>query len=254
MSDKNPHIILECCADSVESAVAAEEGGADRLELCSNLVIGGTTPTPALYQQVRRHTKIPIHVLIRPRYGDFLYTEQEFSVILKEAEQFREAGANGIVIGCLTPDGSLDVKRLRLLKEHAGRMHVTLHRAFDMCRDPRQALEEAVSLGIRTILTSGCSASCGEGIPLLKLLHRQADGRLEIMAGGGVNAASVPTLLSRIPLTALHMSGKKITESQMQYRNPNVSMGLPGMDEYGIWRADKEEIAAVRALLDEFEK
>lgn len=240
---------LECCVDSVESALAAQKGGADRLELCSNLVIGGTSPSLALFQQIREHTDIRIHVLLRPRFGDFLYTSHELSIIEKEIRMFREAGAEGIVIGCLKPDGSLDYEAMSRLIDHAGQMSITLHRAFDMCKEPFRALEEAKSLGIHTILTSGCQPSCLEGIDLLGQLEDCSDGKVSIMAGAGINSNAVKKLLEKTSITAFHMSGKKIRESQMQFRNPAVSMGIPGMSEYEIWETDAQEVASVRELL-----
>ena len=147
--------ILEGCVDSVESAVTAWEAGAGRLELCANLMIGGTTPSLAAFRQVKRLCRVPVHVLIRPRPGDFCYTKQEFALIREEISIFRKEGADGIVIGILKPDGRLDLERMKLLMEDAQGMSVTLHRAFDVCADPYEALEQAAALGIHTILTSG---------------------------------------------------------------------------------------------------
>lgn len=240
---------LECCVDSVESAIRAKKGGADRLELCSNLVIGGTTPTLALYQRIREYVDIRIHVLIRPRFGDFLYSDQELHIIMEEIDMFREAGADGIVIGCLMKDGNLDCQAMHRLIEHSGQMSITLHRAFDMCKDPFQTLKEASSMGIHTILTSGCQSSCLKGIDLLRQLSIKADGHISIMAGAGIDEASVRILLQETNITAFHMSGKKVLESGMQFRNPAVSMGIPGMSEYEIWQTDAEAVAAVRRLL-----
>lgn len=247
----NPHqkYILECCVDSVESALQAEKGGADRLELCSNLIIGGTTPTLALFRQIREHTNIRIHVLIRPRFGDFLYTKQELHIIAKEIDMFRKAGAEGIVIGCLTPDGSLDCEAMHFLIDYAGQMSVTLHRAFDMSKDPFQTLELAKELGIHTILTSGCQASCLDGIDLLRQLDEKSNGEITLMAGAGIQESSVRILREKTNLTAFHMSGKSVKNSKMQFRNPNVFMGLPGMSEYEIWETDSNAVSAVRKLL-----
>ena len=230
---------MECCVDSVESALQAEKGGADRLELCSNLVIGGTTPTLALFRQIREHTNIPIHVLLRPRFGDFLYTDQELGIIAKEIDMFREAGAEGIVIGCLKPDGNLDLEAMRSLIDHSGQMKITLHRAFDMCVNPFQTLELAKSLGIHAILTSGCQPSCLEGIDLIRQLDEKAEGRIAIMAGAGIQENSAKILKEQT----------KIRESGMQFRNPNVAMGLPGMGEYEIWETSADAVAAVRKVL-----
>ena len=247
----NPHqkYILECCVDSVESALQAEKGGADRLELCSNLIIGGTTPTLALFRQIREHTNIRIHVLVRPRFGDFLYTKQELHIIAKEIDMFRKAGAEGIVIGCLTPDGSLDCEAMHFLIDYAGQMTVTLHRDFDMSKDPFQTLELAKELGIHTILTSGCQASCLDGIDLLRQLDEKSNGEITLMAGAGIQESSVRILRKKTNLTAFHMSGKSVKNSKMQFRNPNVFMGLPGMSEYEIWETDSNAVLAVRKLL-----
>ena len=235
--------------DSVESALQAEKGGADRLELCSNLIIGGTTPTLALFRQIREHTNIRIHVLVRPRFGDFLYTKQELHIIAKEIDMFRKAGAEGIVIGCLTPDGSLDCEAMHFLIDYAGQMTVTLHRAFDMSKDPFQTLELAKELGIHTILTSGCQASCLDGIDLLRQLDEKSNGEITLMAGAGIQESSVRILRKKTNLTAFHMSGKSVKNSKMQFRNPNVFMGLPGMSEYEIWETDSNAVLAVRKLL-----
>ena len=147
--------LIEGCVDSFASAMAAIGGGADRLELCGSLVIGGVTPSPALFQQVRAAWEGRIHVLIRPRFGDFLYTDREGAQMEEEIASFRELGADGVVIGALTPDGALDEALLGRLMAQAGNLSVTLHRAFDMARDPIEALERAVALGFQTILTSG---------------------------------------------------------------------------------------------------
>ena len=147
--------LIEACVDSYASCKAAYLGGADRLELCAHLVIGGTTPSPALFRQVARDIPVKINVLIRPRFGDFLYSEAEMEQMCEEIQTFRDLGANGVVIGALTPDGDLDMEKMRRLMDCAGTMDVTLHRAFDMTRDPFRTLEEAVQLGCKTILTSG---------------------------------------------------------------------------------------------------
>lgn len=246
---KNPYI-LECCVDSVASAVCAKEGGADRLELCSNLVIGGTTPTMALYEEIRKTVDIRIHILIRPRFGDFLYSQQEASLICREIEAFRQAGADGIVVGSLQADGSLHTGQMERFVQQAGGLPVTLHRAFDMCRDPFKALEQAKDLGICTILTSGQAPSCLVGLPLLQKLLCAAKDKITILAGAGIDAHAVEILLAQTRLTAFHMSGKKIVESGMRYRNPAVSMGLPGMSEYELWQTDPQKVQAVRRLLD----
>ncbi len=155
--------LLECCVDSVESAIAAQKGGADRLELCGNLIIGGTTPSVELYRAVRKNTDIPIHVLLRPRFGDFLYTAYELEILYEEVKLFSSEGADGLVIGCLKPDGELDIEAMKRMIELGKGRKITLHRAFDVCNNPLKALEQAIELGVDTILTSGQENSCMKG-------------------------------------------------------------------------------------------
>lgn len=243
-------IMLEACVDSVESAVAAAMGGAMRLELCSNLIIGGTTPGPWLFREIRKKTDIPVHVLIRPRFGDFCYTESEFEEMRSAVRMFRELGAEGAVFGVLKPDGRLDTARMALLKEAAGDMSVTLHRAFDVCSDPFDTLEEAVELGINTILTSGQKDTCTEGADLLRKLAEQSAGRIVIQAGSGVNADVIRNLYRRTEIRAYHMSGKVTLDSAMTYRKEGVHMGLPSLSEYEIWRTDEKKIREAREILD----
>lgn len=241
--------LLECCVDSVESAIAAERGGADRLELCANLIIGGTTPSPALYHEVRSCTSLPIHVLLRPRFGDFLYTDHELSILREEARHYYEEGADGFVIGCLNEDGSLHISALKELIDLAPGRLITLHRAFDVCRSPFEALEQAKSLGIHAILTSGGQNSCLKGLPLLKELSEAAGSGIAIMAGGGVNSAAIRQLKAMTGIRLFHMSGKVSGESRMQYKNPSVNMGLPGISEYEIWRTSEDEIRHAKEAL-----
>lgn len=242
--------LLECATDSVESALAAARGGADRLELCSNLIIGGTTPTMALFDEVRSHSDIPLFILIRPRFGDFLYSDYEANVICREIEMFQKAGAQGVVIGSLNRDGSLNEEHMKRFIEKAKDMSVTLHRAFDMSADPIATLEKAKALGVNTILTSGQAPSSLDGIDLYEKLLEKANGELTILAGGGIKAATIKTLLEKTSLTAFHMSGKIVVESEMQYRNPVVSMGLPGISEYNIWLTDEKNVREARTVLD----
>ena len=176
--------ILETCVDSVESAMAAAEGGADRLELCSNLIIGGTTPGPWLFEEIRKRSDIRIHALIRPRFGDFCYTDAEFSMIRNAVKDFRKMGAEGVVIGILKPDGTLNMEQMQELMDAAGDMSVTLHRAFDECADPIEAMEQAISLGIDTILTSGQKNTCLQGAELLNELEIRSQGRITIPVRG----------------------------------------------------------------------
>lgn len=240
---------LEVCVDSVESAIIAQRGGADRLEVCSNFVIGGTTPGVSQFKQIRKARDIELNVLIRPRFGDFLYTDAEFQMIAEDIRMFRDLGADGAVAGCLTADGNLDLERMKMLRDCAGQMHFTLHRAFDVCRDPDKALREAVSLGIDTILTSGQEPDCMAGRHVLKRLVEAAGEEIEILIGSGVNAAVIQTLTREIHATSFHMSGKEILDSGMAFRNERVNMGIPGMNEFEIFRANEEEIKQAKLAL-----
>jgi len=183
--------LLEACVDSTASAEAAHRGGADRLELCSGLVVGGLTPGLSFFRQVKERTGMRVHVLIRPRFGDFCYSEEEFAVMAEDAKAFVEAGADGIVVGFLQPDGNLDLSRMRQIRELCGDRHLTLHRAFDVCADPFRALGEAKELGVNTILTSGQRDSALEGAALLHDLVQAA--------GGKVAAASIPPIWRSLP-------------------------------------------------------
>ena len=248
------NFLLECATDSVESALAAAKGGADRLELCANLIIGGTTPTLALYDEVRSHSDIPLFILIRPRFGDFLYTDYEANVICREIKMFQKAGAEGVVIGSLNKDGSLNVEHMKRFIDSAKDMSITLNRAFDMCADPFATLKQARELGVNTILTSGQAPSSLEGIDLYEKLIEKANGEISILAGGGIKASTIEKLLKQTSLTAFHMSGKIVVESSMVFRNPAVSMGLPGISEYNIWLTDESNVREARKVLDEAAK
>jgi copper homeostasis protein len=242
--------ILECCVDSVESALNAHKGKVDRIELCGNLVIGGTTPTQSLFEEVRKNTNTKIHVLIRPRYGDFCYSDYEIEMIRRDICLFSELGADGVVIGALNPDGTLNLPAMSLFMKAAVGMSVTLHRAFDMCKDPMDTLEAAIALKISTILTSGHENDCMKGDLMLHKLIQQAAGRIEILAGGGVDAEVIKKLYPVTGCTSYHMSGKCVLPSKMQYRNPNVNMGLPSLSEYEIYQTDESKIYAARQALD----
>lgn len=241
---------LECSIDSVESALNAEKGGATRLELCSGLIIGGITPDICLFRQIRKLTGLPVYVLLRPRFGDFLYTDYEVAVLKENIRLFRQEGADGVVIGALTAKGDLDCRQLAELIRLSGHMSVTLHRAFDVCRDPLKALKEAKELGIHTILTSGQADNCYDGRQLLALLVEEAGNDIEILVGAGVDAEVIERLIPETGARHFHMSGKEMVESDMAYRRENVHMGLPIASEYALWRTDKENIAAARKVLE----
>lgn len=245
------HILLEVCVDSVDSALAAEKGGADRIELCSNLIIGGTSPSPLLFKEIRKHTDIPIHVLIRPRFGDFCYSDYEFEIMKGEIELFRDLGAQGVVIGILNKEGELNFDQMKVLVEKAGNMSVTLNRAFDVCHDPFKTLREARTLGINTILTSGQKDSCRNGKGLLRELIEQCDSKIEVLVGAGVTPEIIKEIAPFVKARAYHMSGKITRDSSMVYRKEGVNMGLGEMSEYEILQTDEEVIRQARKILDE---
>lgn len=242
--------VLEACVDSAESAFAAEAGGADRLELCGDLIVGGTTPSSCLLKEIRKKSDIRIHVLIRPRFGDFCYTEYETNIIEEEIKMFKDAGADGIVTGALCPDGTLDCRKMERFVKAAGGGWVTLHRAFDVCADPYRTLEQAKELGISCILTSGQKNSALEGKDLLRELQKKAGESIQILAGGGIGAEVIPTLYQETGITSYHMSGKITLDSPMTYRKSDVSMGLPAFSEYQLFRTSEQKISDAKNVLE----
>lgn len=241
--------LLEVCADSVQSAIAAQEGGADRVELCSALAIGGLSPSLAMFRQVKENTDLKIRVLLRPRFGDFCYDEYEFRVLKEEVMQFRELGADGVVIGILKEDGTLNTEQMEKLVDAAGDIKTTMHRAFDVCRDPYETLEQCVSLGIDTILTSGQRGSAWEGREMLAELVRRADGRIDILAGAGIGPDVIGKLAKYTKVSSFHMSGKKVLDSSMKFRREGVPMGLPGFSEFEIWQTDVTQVRKAADIL-----
>lgn len=241
--------ILEACVDSAESAMEAVKGGANRLELCGNLIIGGTTPNINLFKLINEKTNININVLIRPRYGDFCYTENEFEIMKRDIQMFKKGGAYGIVIGILRPDGTLDIDKMKELIVEANGMHITLHRAFDVCKDPFATLEEAKRLGINSILTSGQKNKCTEGKELLKELVEKSEDKIEILIGSGINSSNVEDIIGYTKSYAVHTSGKIEVESDMRYRKEDISMGFPLLSEYVILRTKREEISKIKEVL-----
>lgn len=243
---------IEICANSAESAFLAQLGGADRVELCAGMPEGGTTPSIGEIRAARKLLdKSVLHVIIRPRGGDFLYSDLEAAIMCEDIRSAREAGADGVVLGCLTPEGSVDVDRMRVFMEAAEGMNVTFHRAFDMCVDPKQALEQLVSLGCGRILTSGQESSAEKGIPVLADLVRQAGGRIIVMPGCGIRESNIAGIARDTGATEFHLSGRGKVESGMVFRNARVSMGgTVCIDEYHRDRTDPAIVASVRLVLD----
>ena len=248
MSEKSK---IEICANSVESAVKAQEGGAYRVELCAGIPEGGTTPSFGeirMARQLLQHTKL--HVIIRPRGGDFLYTQLEQEIMLHDIKVARQQGADGVVFGCLTAEGNVDIPAMKKLMNAVGDMSVTFHRAFDMCREPKEALEQIIELGCHRILTSGTEANAVKGIPTLKELVEQADGRIIIMPGCGVNPDNILQIAEETGAKEFHFSGRSSQESDMIFRNPKVSMGgTVKIEEYQKDVTDPEIVKAAMEVL-----
>jgi len=241
-------MLVEICVDSPTGAFAAQRGGAQRVELCDNLLEGGTTPSAGSIAVTRQQLHIGLHILVRPRGGDFLYSDDEMAVMREDIRLSKELRADGVVLGCLTPAGDIDKARTRELLDLARPMKVTFHRAFDMCRDPRQALEDLVGLGIERVLTSGQEASCLEGLELLAALQKQAAGRIIVMPGGGITPRNVQRIVAATGVTEIHLSARHSVPSGMAYRNERCFMGGSLRPPEFSWKTTDE--IAVRSLVD----
>ncbi len=248
MSNKSK---IEICANSVESAVKAQQAGAYRVELCAGIPEGGTTPSFGeirMARQLLNHTKL--HVIIRPRGGDFLYSPIEQEIMLHDIKVARQLGADGVVFGCLTAEGNVDMPLMKKLMNGVGEMSVTFHRAFDMCSNPREALEQIIELGIDRILTSGQEETAEKGIPLLKELVELAGDRIIIMPGCGINAGNIRKIAEETGTSEFHFSGRSAVDSGMIYRNSKVSMGgTVKIEEYVRELTDPDKVKAALSEL-----
>ncbi len=237
--------ILEVCCGDIESVLAANAGGAGRIELCSALSDGGVTPSAGLIMRAVEASDIPVNVLIRPRGGDFLYNADEVAIMIDDINMARSLDAHGVVIGALTSDGLIDLDTVARLKEAAGGMSVTFHRAFDLCRNASDALNELIHLGCDRVLTSGQRQTAIEGIDTLRQLREQAQGKIMILAGAGINADSARTIIATGAADEVHASCRREVKSPMQWRRPDVSMGTPGTDEYSRKISSANEVQAI---------
>ncbi|KAG0231311.1 hypothetical protein BGW42_000297 [Actinomortierella wolfii] len=242
-----PSPIVEVCLDSVASAIIAEKTGASRIELCAGLMEGGITPSAGLIRTVKAKTKLPVMVMIRPRGGDFCYDDDEFEAMLQDIALCHQLQVDGVVFGVLLPDGSVDVVRTRQLVEAAKPMMVTFHRAFDMVKDPFQALEDIIAIGgIQRILTSGCERSAYEGMDLLAELSAKANGRIIIMPGAGITERNVNKIVAATGAKEIHVGAGGIKESKMEYRNPYCSMGYAiSAPEYSLRVTSENKLGAI---------
>lgn len=247
---ENGGVAVEICLTDLASAVAAEAGGAARVELCDNLAEGGTTPSVGMITAVSHTLTIPTHVIIRPRGGDFCYSAAEREIMAHDVVAAKAAGAAGVVLGLLLPNGDIDAVETARLIALARPMRVTFHRAFDMCRDPLVAFDTLQGLGVDLLLTSGQAQTAVAGAGLIgQLVRRGQNGRLRVMAGGGVNAANAAAIVAATGVADLH-AGSAVTdwvESAMQYRNPQVAMGSSPQSEYARRQVTAERVAELAA-------
>jgi copper homeostasis protein len=243
-------ITVEICVDSVESAVAAQAGGADRVELCDNLMEGGTTPSFGAIEVARKLLSIKLHVIIRPRGGDFLYSDTEFEIMKHDIEAAKNLGVDGVVIGLLDRDGNIDVPRTAELVALSRPMTVTFHRAFDVCQDPIKAIDELAEIGVDRILTSGQEASAVEGIDMIAKCAQTAGDQITVMACGNLNERNINKVVAATGVNEVHFTAFGDVSSEMRFRNDRVFMGgtlRPAEYSRSVTDADKVR-AAIAAI------
>ncbi|RWO58988.1 copper homeostasis protein CutC [Mesorhizobium sp.] len=240
--------LIEICVEGIDGLLAAQAAGADRVELCASLVEGGVTPSFGMVRAALELATIPFHVIVRPRGGDFLYSDAEYRSMLADVRTLRELGVAGVVVGCLNADGAIDEKRMSELVQAAGHLNVTCHRAFDMTRDPTDALEALIRSKVGRVLTSGQRDTALEGVALLADLVRQAGKRIIILGCGGLDPNNIAEVRERTGLTEMHFAALKDVPSAMRYRNPRVGMGGTDLDrEYRNTVTDAALVAATIA-------
>jgi copper homeostasis protein len=230
---------LEICVDSVESAINAQIAGADRVEFCDNLLEGGTTPSYGAIVSARSNLDIGLHVIIRPRGGDFLYSDLEYDIMRRDIEICGEKGVDGIAIGILRTGGNIDIERTAKLIEFAYPMSATFHRAFDMCSDPVQALEDVIDTGCARLLTSGLKNKAQDGIEIIRQLAIQAGERIIIMPGGGIDETNVALIITATKVKEIHLTGRKTIDSEMIFRRQGIYMGEVYLNSQGKWQIPK---------------
>lgn len=237
-------LTFEVCVDSVESALAAEQGGADRVELCTDLLEGGLTPSYGMLRTARETLHIVLMAMIRPRGGDFCYSDAEFRVMEHDVRMAQDLGADGVVLGLLNPDATIDVTRTRALVAIARPLPVTFHRAFDMTRDPFEALETLITLGLDRVLTSGQEPTVWDGAHLIADLVRRAAGRIIVMPGGGITDRNIRKIVSGTGVAEVHFGCAVPVDGRMAYRNPRVFMGgILRPPEYTLEIAQAADVA-----------
>ncbi len=244
-------MLLEVCANSLESAIAAEKGGADRIELCENLMEGGTTPSFGTITNAKKHLSIDIHVIIRPRGGDFLYNSNELEIMKTDILECKKIGVDGVVFGMLTKDGKIDKSLCKQFVNLAFPMKTTFHRAYDMVSDPFQSLEDIIALGFDFLLTSGLQNKAINGIHLIKELIIQAKERINIMPGSGINEDNILEIANSTLAKNFHVSVRKNIGSKMIFRNENVRMGgIQQISEFEKSITDKTKVKLIKDILE----
>ena len=244
-------MIIEIAVYNIESALRAQEGGADRIELCDSPGEGGTTPSYGTIEVVRNNTNLDVFVMLRPRGGDFCYSNDEFYSMKRDLLQCQKLSVDGFVFGMLNPDGTIDKKRCKELIDKARPLRVTCHRAFDMTRDPFEALEDCIEVGFERILTSGQQAKAELGVGLIAELVKKARERIKIMPGSGVNEDSVQKIVSGTGVSEIHFSALALKDSRMEFRNPAITaMGSDQGSEYKLRTVDPERIRKIRKLAE----
>ena len=246
----NARVLVEIAVESVAGAIAAANAGADRIELCTSLAEGGLTPSLGLFDAVRAAVRVPVVTMVRPRRGDFLYDASELDVMRRDIVRLKDAGTNGVVTGVLLANGHVDAARLRELVSAAAPLPVTFHRAFDLCADPRAAIDALVAAGVSRVLTSGQSASALDGAAAIAAHVAAAGARLRVIAGAGVRGANVREIVARTGVTEVHLSAAASRASDMTFRRAGVPMGAAAApDEYELRTTDGTAVnAVVRAL------
>ena len=235
--------LIEICVEGIDGLVAAQAAGADRVELCASLLEGGLTPSMGVVRQALKIAKIPFHVIIRPRGGDFLYSELEYQTMLDDVRACRELGVAGVVFGCLTADGQIDEARMTALTDAARPMKVTCHRAFDMTRSAEDAIEALVRSGVDRVLTSGQRDTALEGLAILKRTHDAARGRIVIMACGALDEGNIAQVLAGSQADEMHFAALHTVPSGMLFRNPDVGMGGTAYErEFEVTLTDEDAV------------